>query len=109
MDSARLLLLASACLAFLFGLDWLFYSLAVLLVCVLFLDMTSQPAPAARHAKGASSSRQAPIIIQSGQDSTAYNFVSEIVSGIMANPPAKPQPPAAKPAAPAAPPAAKPK
>lgn len=86
MNSLQVLLFASTCAALFLGIDWLFYSLGILLLCVLFLDLSPSPAPMKR-GQSAPSARQAPVVIQSGQDATAYNFVSELVSGLVSNAP----------------------
>ena len=87
MEPLRVFLFASTFVAFFFGLDWLFYSLGILLLCVLFLDLSQNPVPVAKPGQEAAKARQAPIVIQSGQDTTAYDLVTELVSGIVANAP----------------------
>lgn len=80
---ARLALAAGCVAALLLSVDWLFYALAVLLICVVAIDL-SAPKPAPRAARGAPSApRGEPVVIQAGGDATAFNFVGELVNTIV--------------------------
>ena len=83
MDSMRLLLFLATAVAFITGINWLFYSLGILLLCVLFLDVSGSPAPKARKAVVAAGQAEGPVIIQNSQDNSALHFYNELLSTVI--------------------------
>jgi len=89
MESLKLSVFALAVLAFVFQVEWLAYSLVAILLGLLYFNYAPTRRAAKQRAAAPARASREPVIIQSNPDTTAYDFVTGLVNGIVNSPPPK--------------------